>query len=183
MSNPTPFPLPKLIKSTVIHDDFVKIQSDLLSLDDRQYTYYSLITRSPAVIILGITAEGMLVLNEEYRPPTGKVLLCCPGGYIDENEEPLDAGRREFLEETGYTADHFSVMGSAYPYPGISNQKIYYIYAQNARKKCEPKLDLNEVLRTCEISYQQLKEAIAAGREIDGNLCTALFYSELGSVQ
>lgn len=176
-----PLPFPQLIKSQIVHDDFFKIKADLLQLNNRQYTYYTLVTSAPAVIILGITDENKLVLIEEYRHSAGCVILSCAGGYVDKNESPLEAAKREFSEETGYIAQDFTLMGSAYPYPGISGQKLYYVCATGAKKKGEPKLDPSEVLRTLEMSHEQFKECVKAGKEIDGNLCTALYYYSLNS--
>ena len=64
------------------------------------------------------------------------------------NEDPLEAARREFFEETGYGAEEFVLMGSAFPYPGLSDQRIYYALARGAYKISDPQPDVNEILRT-----------------------------------
>ena len=38
----------------------------------------------------------------QYRHPVKETLLEIPGGFIDENETPEDAMKRELKEETGY---------------------------------------------------------------------------------
>lgn len=174
-SNPS-FILPTVQKSTVVFNEFVKIRrDDLLLPNNTMYAYYSLIPRGDAVVIVGLTSEGLFVLNEEYRPPTGKILLSCPGGYID-HDDPLNAAEREFLEETGYTAKSFTLLGSAFPYPGISAQKVYYVLAQEAEKKSEPHREPSEIMRTILKSEQDVKASISSGCDVDGTLCTALFF-------
>lgn len=173
-------PRPTVEQSNLVCDEFVKIRKDLLRLPEGQgYTYYTLVTKSPAVIVLAITQDKLLVVNEEYRHPTGKALLCFPGGYMDEGEGPLTAAQRELLEETGYTAKQFVLMGSAFPYPGISDQRLYYVLAQEAYKKANPSPDVGEVLRTSLKCREDVLAEVASGRDVDGTLCTALFFYDL----
>ncbi len=175
-----PLELPYVESSALVLDGFIKVRCDeLRHQNDQAYRYYSLIAKSSAVVVLAISSSGLLVLIEEYRHPTGKILLSCPGGYLNgEEEDPCEAARRELLEETGYSAHRFTLMGSAYPYPGISGQKIYYVLAENAKKQDEPRTEATEVLRTVLMSRAQLTKAIEEGRPIDGNMCTALFFNQ-----
>lgn len=178
MSTNNTLNIPIVEESKLIHDGFIKIRCDLLRMpNDHSYQYYTLQTKASAVIILATTAKDSLVLIEEYRHPTKKIILSTAGGYLEgENEDPCTAARRELFEETGYTAEKFVLMGSAYPYPGISDQKLYYVHAQNARKISEPHLEGSEVLQPIVMTRRELKDAIASGRPLDGNLCTALFF-------
>jgi ADP-ribose pyrophosphatase len=177
-----PLSAPKIKESTIIFDEFFKIRRDRLNLGTYEYHYYTLITHAAAVVILPITPEGLFVLNEEYRHPVRTSLLGCPGGYLDDEESPEAGAHRELLEETGYISENYVVMGNAYPYPGISSQRVYYIAARNAKKSSEPRLEPAEILRTILISPQELKQQILSGRLIDASLCSALFFYEtLGS--
>lgn len=170
-------PLPQVEESTIVFEEFIKIRRDTLRLPTHQtYRYYTLLTPASAVVILATTKENGLVLNEEYRHPTGKVLLGCPGGYVDQGEEPLEAAKRELIEETGYTAEEYALIGTAYPYPGISGQKIFYIHAKNAKKTAEPQREMAEIIKTIEISENEVKRKIALGCDLDGTLATALFF-------
>jgi ADP-ribose pyrophosphatase len=171
------FEIPIVEKTEIVHEGFINIRKDSLKLlNEARYQYESLITRSDAAVVLGITSDNLLVLTREYRHPTQKVILSCAGGYIDNSEDPVECAKREFLEETGYAAENYHLLGSAYPYPGISNQKIYYVVAKNAFKKEEPHLEVSEIMQTTLMTMTELNQAIAKGEPIDGNLCTALFF-------
>jgi len=170
--------LPIVKESKVLFDRFVKIRCDTLEYGNgTAHDYFTLIPKADAINVLATTPEGHYVLMEEYRHPTGKVLLCCPGGYLEPDESPEEGARRELLEETGYAAQDFKVIGSAYPYPGLSSQNIIYVKATEAVKVSEPHLEASEVLRTVIMSEKDLKAAIARGVALDGILCTALFLS------
>ena len=58
-----------------------------------------------AVIVGRILEDRSLLMVENYRHGVGTNLLELPGGFINENEAGSDAGRRELLEETGYTCN------------------------------------------------------------------------------
>eukprot|EP00850_Spirogloea_muscicola_P014178 SM000100S09405 [mRNA] locus=s100:116298:117741:- [translate_table: standard] len=100
--------------------------------------YYTVLARPQAVIAMVTTADGRLVLNEEYLPsrrlhlglasveyrhPVGQYVLSAPGGVVDEGETPLQAAARELREETGFQAARLRIIGSCYPLPGIWAQQ------------------------------------------------------------
>lgn len=175
-----PFELPIIEESTLVFEEsLIKIQRDILQLENTPpYRYYSLLTPPYAVVILALTHDGAYVLNEEYRHPTKKILLSCPGGFLnEEKEDPIDAAKRELEEETGFHAETFTLIGSAYPYAGISRQKTFYVKATGAVLTTTPSLEPSEIIRTRLVTPQQLNQTIDEGIELDGTLCTALFFN------
>jgi ADP-ribose pyrophosphatase len=176
-----PLMSPTLIESTLVFDEsFVKVKRDRLQINGRPpYDYYSLLAPPFAVAILAITPEGSYVLIEEYRHPTGRVLLGCPAGYIDPGEDAIQAAKRELLEETGYQANSFTVIGSAFPYTGFSGQKTIYVKATEATFAAPPHHEVSELISTRLLMPEALVLAIDAGEALDGTLCTALFFHQL----
>ncbi len=129
-----------------------------------------------AVSILAQTNDGHFIVHEEYRYPVRQFILDLPGGYIDGNETPEQSAARELLEETGYKAERYVLIGSSYPYAGISSQKLYYVAALGAEKVADPVLEPAEILRTSVLSLEDINSRIAQGVPTDGVLCTALYY-------
>lgn len=174
------FTLPHLIDSKIIFEEsLVKIRRDQLQINHNPpYVYYSLITHPFAVAVLASTPEGAFVLNEEYRRPTEHVLLGCPGGYLDPGEDALQAAQRELLEETGYHAQSFNIMGSAFPYAGFTGQKTIYVRAYGATRTAQPQPEASEIIRPRLLMSNELIQRIQEGAEVDGVLCTALFFNQ-----
>lgn len=69
-------------------------------------------------------------------------------------------------------------MGSAFPYPGISSQKIFYVGAIGAEKIKKPSLERGEVLTTQLLTLEEIHQWIKEEKPLDGILCAALFFFE-----
>lgn len=181
MSNPdSPLQLPTVEKSEIIFEKaFIKIRQDHLLIGQKTYHYYTLLTKPYAVVVLATTPDGQYILNEEYRHPTGHVLLSCAGGYMEEGETPEQAAKRELQEETGYQAQSFQFLGSSYPYAGLSAQKTIFIRAKDAYLAGMPQLETAEILRTTLKSKEEMKNMIKKGCQVDGILCAALYFDSL----
>jgi ADP-ribose pyrophosphatase len=173
-----PIPIPEVKSSEIIHQGYFNVRIDHLQLPHGPQLAYSVLEIGvPAAAILARTKEGKFVINKEYRHPPGKWLLSCPGGRIDSGESPIEAAKRELLEETGYGGGQFTLVGSAYPMPAITEQVIHYIYVENAQFLQPPALETFELIHTELKTEQELLDEIASGFPVDGVLCTALMLS------
>jgi ADP-ribose pyrophosphatase len=66
---------------------------------------YEVLVNPDTVAVLALTEQDEIVLARQFRPGPEEVLDELPGGIVDDGEQPLDAARRELLEETGYAGD------------------------------------------------------------------------------
>lgn len=96
------------------------------------------------VNVVALTAEGELVLVEQWRHGTREVTLEVPGGMVDPGEDLDTAVRRELLEETGYAAEHLERLGTAEPNPAIQSNRCTTFFARNCRKVAETRFDTTE---------------------------------------
>ena len=168
---------PNILTSEIVYRGFFDVQQDLLERADRKklpYTHFVL--PNDAAVILAETSDGRLILNREYRHPTTRYILGCPGGTLNPEEDPLEGGRRELFEESGYISDDISLLGIAYPFPSLCNQKIYYVLAKNARFQGPPPLEPFEYIHTELKTEKEIQAAISAGEIVDGLLLTALSF-------
>jgi ADP-ribose pyrophosphatase len=172
---------PKVHSSTLLYSGFFDIRQDLLErADGLIHPYSCLVLETDATAVLAQDREGRWILNREYRHPIGRPILGCPGGRLEPGEDPLIGAQREFFEETGYWSNDFELLGSSYPFPGLCNQKIYYIYAKDAFLKGPQKLDPFEFIQIELFTDEQLRQAMTrADACVDGILCSALWHKNL----
>jgi ADP-ribose pyrophosphatase len=167
--------LPDIKSRETVYAGFFDVRVDLLQLHHGpNLSYTCLDLRTHASAVLAQTKEGKFIINKEYRHPTGQWLLSCPGGRIDTGESPLEAARRELLEETGYGGGSFHSLGNAYPLPAVCDQIIYYTLVENAQWIQAPAHEPFEFIHTVLKTEEELMQEVAAGSPIDGILCTAL---------
>ena len=108
--------------------------------------------------ILALTKQQEVVLIRQYRHGAQKVILELPGGALDSKEEaPIQAARRELMEETGYTSDTFIQIGCVSPNPANQTNLIYSFLALDAEKVGDQELDDTEDI---EVILKPLEEVI-----------------------
>lgn len=96
----------------------------------------------PEVTIFALTEKQKVVLIKEYRHGVQNVILQLPGGSVDEGESPLEAAKRELLEETGYQSNTFIEIGHVNPNPANYSNTMYAFLALDVEQI--PDHDLNE---------------------------------------
>lgn len=87
------------------------------------------------VIIIPIFEDGSFLMVEGYRHGAGDNLLEFPGGFIEENEEPSQAAKRELFEETKHSSDSLVLINWFYTWPGRTSQKNYVFVAKGLKNK------------------------------------------------
>ena len=86
-----------------------------------------------SVIIIAITQDKKYIITFQTRIKN-KIIAEFPSGYIENNETPIEAAKRELYEETNYITDDLFIIDQAYTSPGIDNSKTYIVVANNCIK-------------------------------------------------
>jgi len=80
-----------------------------------------------------ITEAGEFVCFRQTKYAADGVSLAIVGGYLEEGEDPLDAAKREVLEETGYSAPNWTPLGSYAVDGNRGAGNAHFFLAQNAK--------------------------------------------------
>jgi 8-oxo-dGTP pyrophosphatase MutT (NUDIX family) len=127
------------------------------------------------VNIIALTKNREVILEKQYRHGVGKVMLEIPAGIMDdEDESPLQTAKRELLEETGYTSEHFFQVGKVYPNPATHNNLTYSFLALDVERVGQQSLDETEEI---EVSLVPFDELVSMAK--NGGLPQALYVSAL----
>jgi 8-oxo-dGTP pyrophosphatase MutT (NUDIX family) len=95
-------------------------------------------------------SDGGVVFIRQYKKAAGRTLLVLPWGGIEHGESPLDAGRRELEEETGYSFRTAEVYGPFHDLPDKSTGGHWVVVARDAFRKGHPTPDEGELIHGVE---------------------------------
>ncbi len=84
------------------------------------------------VNIVPLTADGHVVMIQQYRHGVEDITLEIPGGMLDPTDtDPAVAARREMVEETGYDSDIIESLGATHPNPAIQANYCHTFVARD----------------------------------------------------
>ncbi len=179
-------PKPHVFSSkTVFRGRVFHVTRDKLKEPNGITAIREVIRHSGSVVVLAVDhsgAEPRVLLERQYRYAARDYMLELPAGRIDPGEQPLNAGKRELLEETGYTARKWTKALFFYPSPGFLEETMTVFLAENLKPGiAQPEADemieyrlypLSAVLRLIKIGKIRDGKTIAGTLWLDDHLRT-----------
>jgi ADP-ribose pyrophosphatase len=74
--------------------------------------------------MMAVDEKKRVLLVRQYRLPAEKNLWELPAGRLDPGEKPLQAAKRELIEETGYRARTWTKLASFFASPGFVQERM-----------------------------------------------------------
>ena len=118
-------------------------------------------------------ADDKFIFEKQYRYALNEEIIEVPAGKLEEGEIPLEAAKRELLEETGYRPLEMIHLGDSYPTPGYSSEVIHLYYCPKAVKE-ERHLDKDENIDLIYLSLEEIEELIANNEIKDSKSVAAI---------
>ena len=130
---------------TVHKDQWISLRADDCVTDEGAVVapYYVLEYRD-WVEVVALDAAGNVLLIKQYRHGLGDISVEIPAGGMDPGEtDPVEAARRELLEEAG-CAGTLSLVGESRPNSASHANRTHVILARDVVRVAEPKDDPGE---------------------------------------
>lgn len=109
--------------------------------------------------------DGVLrvVVEKQYRHGSDSVTLEYPAGLVEEGEDPLDAAKRELLEETGLSSARISHLATLCPNNAFMGNHQHIYLAEDLKQVSGQNLDANEQIDVYSLSLDEVLSIMGSG--------------------
>ena len=159
----------------------VLLQTDLFDVNEidivkesGEKTIWHSVQVKPVVAILALTEKKEIYLIKQYRYRLKKTSFEIPAGYINQNEDPLDAAKRELKEETGLEAKEWMLLGMRKVGANAVTGDFYYYFAQNLHSG-EQRLDDSEDIQVLTVPFADAVEKAVTGEILVNSNIVGIF--------
>jgi ADP-ribose pyrophosphatase len=174
-------PLKVLSSKTVFKGRVFEVTRDRVRDPNGVTAIREVIRHSGSVVVLAVDDAGpepRVLLERQYRYAAQCFMLELPAGRIDPGEEALAAGKRELLEETGYTAKRWKRALFFYPSPGFLEETMT-IFLARGLKPGEAQPEDDERIEHDLVPLSVVVRLILSGKIRDGKtIAGVLWYKE-----
>jgi 8-oxo-dGTP pyrophosphatase MutT (NUDIX family) len=142
---------------------FEILKRNLTMPDQKKSGDFYIIDAPTWINVIPITKNGTIILVEQYRHGIHDASLEIPGGVVDDGEEPIQAAKRELLEETGYSSTKWKKMGRVSTNPAIMTNYCETWLAEDCVLTNDINPDDFEDLKVVEMPVNDLMSLIKEG--------------------
>lgn len=159
---------------------FWQARKDRVIRPDGEKSNYYVLERGDYVMIIAFDQKNQnIYLVRQWRYPLNEHSWEIPAGFIDKNETPLEAAKRELREETGLKAEKWRNLGQGYVSPGLTKQ-AYYIFLAEELTSGEKQLEGSEKdMIVKAVPLAKIDQMILLGELRDGTTIDGLYRLEL----
>ena len=151
----------------------IYVHKDSVSLPDGSESIREIVEHSGGVAVIPVDDEGNVWCVRQYRYAFADHLLEVPAGKLEDGEDPLECAVRELSEETGFTAEKFTYLGSLLPSPGYCKETLY-LYLATGLKPGKAHLDPGEFLDVERHSLRELTDMVMNNELTDAKTAMAV---------
>lgn len=126
----------------------------------------AIVQHDGSAVIMPVDEKGRVLLVRQYRLPARKSMWELSAGRVDPGETPLQAAKRELIEETGYRAKKWTKLTKFYPSPGFVAEAMTIYIAQELKAGKATPMD-DERIETGWFTWKQMGEMIEKGEICD----------------
>ena len=158
----------KLISSKEVYKcDLFSVTEDHAS-DGKGYEIRrSIVRHAGSAVMMAVDARKRILLVRQYRLPAGMMMWELPAGRLDPGENPLQAAKRELIEETGCRARKWRKLVTFYPSPGYVSEKMtIFLATELTEGEAQPMED--ERIETRWFTSAEIERMLRSGKIVDG---------------
>jgi ADP-ribose pyrophosphatase len=152
-------------KTTILnHSKFLTVENHIVGLPDgRIISDWPWLIIPSAAVVLAETVDKRFLCFRQTKYAIEGTSLAPVGGMLEQHETPIDAAKRELLEEMGYESADWVSLGSYILEPNRGVATIHLFLALNAIRTTDPNSDDLEDQELLLLSQNEIENALKAG--------------------
>ena len=163
----------KLSGEVVYNGKIFVVTKDEILCPNGQKAIREIVHHRGGVAIL-FKVDDKFIFEKQFRYALQEEIIEMPAGKLEKGETPLEAAKRELLEETGYRPLEMIHLGDSYPTPGYSSEVSHLYYCPEAVKEVRH-LDSDENIELIYLSLEEIEKMIADNKIKDSKTVAAVF--------
>lgn len=125
--------------------------------------------------VIAIAEDGQFVIERQYRHGTQSVDYELCAGTVEQGEQPIDAAKRELLEETGYEGGEWTFFCESCPNPAAMTTKNYTFLAKGVKYSGGRHPEKTEDIEIHLMTYDEVKDLVMKGEIRQGQMLAPLW--------
>lgn len=123
---------PWIIKETILKykNPWIRVKEDQVTRPDGKPGIFGVVDMKPGVSVLPLDDKGYVYLTNEFHYAIEQDSVEVVSGAIDKHEKPLDAAKRELVEELGIKADEWIELGLVNPFTTVIKSPAHLFLAK-----------------------------------------------------
>ena len=167
-----------ILQSEYLHRrPWLTVRRDTVRLPDGTVNPEFYILEYPEwVNVIALTADGLFVLVRQYRHGIRKTLLELVAGVVDPTDTcPLEAARRELLEETGFGDGQWEPFLTVAPNASAMTNCSHTFLARGVRQISTQHLEKTKDIDVVLLSRDEVYGRLQAGEFVQGLMAAPLW--------
>jgi ADP-ribose pyrophosphatase len=146
------------------HNKFLTVENHVVKLPDgKVIADWPWLIIPSAAIVLPVNKDGVFLCFRQTKYAVNGTSLAPVGGMLEPDEKPLDAAKRELLEEMGCISSAWVSLGSYILDPNRGIATMHLFLALNAEQVAQPNSDDLEDQELLSLTRDEIETALNAG--------------------
>jgi 8-oxo-dGTP pyrophosphatase MutT (NUDIX family) len=157
---------------TVYKNPWIEVKEDKVIRPDGTEGIFGTVDYNPGVSIVALNAANDVYLVKEYDYVLDEEGIKLPTGGVDSGETPIEAAKRELLEETGCVSDTWISLGLLQPFTTIIKSPMYLFLVRDVKEQLKQPQD--KLLKKLIFPFEEACKMVMQSAIVHGGSCVAI---------